>query len=84
MSKGLKIRGIYVGSVAQYALPRYITYFLYTNAHSLRFKNMNRLIAANVETTRPVIDKVFAFEEAKAAFAHLQSQTHVGKVVIKV
>ncbi|KAJ7456745.1 alcohol dehydrogenase superfamily protein [Mycena galericulata] len=65
MSKGLKIRGIYVGSVAQ-------------------FKNMNRLIAANVETTRPVIDKVFAFEEAKAAFAHLQSQTHVGKVVIKV
>ncbi|KAJ7470242.1 alcohol dehydrogenase superfamily protein [Mycena galericulata] len=49
-----------------------------------QFKNMNRLIAANVETTRPVIDKVFAFEEAKAAFAHLQSQTHVGKVVIKV
>ncbi|KAJ7034480.1 alcohol dehydrogenase superfamily protein [Mycena alexandri] len=50
----------------------------------VQFNNMNRLIAANVETTRPVIDKVFAFEEAKAAFAHLKSQTHVGKVVIKV
>ncbi|KAJ7509494.1 hypothetical protein B0H11DRAFT_1959842, partial [Mycena galericulata] len=63
--KNLKIRGIYVGSVAQ-------------------FKNMNRLIAANIETTRPIIDKVFPFEEAKAAFAHLQSQAHVGKVVIKI
>ncbi|KAJ7702046.1 alcohol dehydrogenase superfamily protein [Mycena metata] len=50
----------------------------------VQFNNMNRLIAANVETTRPVIDKVFAFEEAKAAFAHLKSQAHVGKVVIKV
>ncbi|KAJ7728536.1 alcohol dehydrogenase superfamily protein [Mycena metata] len=50
----------------------------------VQFNNMNRLIAANAETTRPVIDKVFAFEEAKAAFAHLKSQAHVGKVVIKV
>ncbi|KAJ7486684.1 alcohol dehydrogenase superfamily protein [Mycena latifolia] len=62
--KGLKIRGIYVGSVAQ-------------------FKNMNKLISANPDKTRPIIDKVFAFEEAKAAFAHLESQAHVGKVVIK-
>ncbi|KAJ6548650.1 alcohol dehydrogenase superfamily protein [Mycena capillaripes] len=63
--KQLKIRGIHVGSVAQ-------------------FKHMNRLISANIEKTRPVIDKVFAFEEAKAAFAHLESQVHVGKVVIKL
>ncbi|KAJ6511580.1 alcohol dehydrogenase superfamily protein [Mycena vitilis] len=63
--KGLKIRGIFIGSVAQ-------------------FKNMNRLISANQETTRPIVDKVFAFEDAKAAFAYLQSGAHVGKVVIKV
>ncbi|KAJ7509493.1 chaperonin 10-like protein [Mycena galericulata] len=62
--KGLKIRGIYVGSVAQ-------------------FKNMNRLLSANIETTRPIIDKVFALEEAKEAFKYLESQAHVGKVVIK-
>ncbi|KAF7355899.1 Alcohol dehydrogenase superfamily protein [Mycena venus] len=50
----------------------------------VQFKNMNKLIAANVETTRPIIDKVFAFEDAKAAYAHLSSQAHVGKVVIKI
>ncbi|KAJ6540013.1 hypothetical protein DFH09DRAFT_1368614 [Mycena vulgaris] len=63
--KELKIRGISVGSVAQ-------------------FKNMNKLISANVDLTRPIIDKVFAFEEAKAAYAYLESQAHVGKIVIKV
>jgi len=33
---------------------------------------------------RPVIDRVFAFEEAKEAFAHLQAARHFGKVVIRV
>jgi len=33
---------------------------------------------------RPVIDRVFAFEEAPAAFEHLQSQAHFGKVVVRV
>ncbi|KAJ7831150.1 hypothetical protein B0H14DRAFT_2365322 [Mycena olivaceomarginata] len=52
----------------------------------VQFKNMNKLIAANPETTRPVIDKVFGFDEAEvhAAYAHLASQTHVGKVVIRI
>ncbi|KAJ6548462.1 alcohol dehydrogenase superfamily protein [Mycena capillaripes] len=49
-----------------------------------QFQNMNKLISANVETTRPIIDKVFGFDDAKDAFAHLASQVHVGKVVIKV
>lgn len=33
---------------------------------------------------KPVIDRVFAFEEAKEAFAHLESGTHFGKLVIRV
>jgi NADPH:quinone reductase-like Zn-dependent oxidoreductase len=45
---------------------------------------MIRLMCANPESTRPVVDKVFSFEEAKAAYAYLESQAHVGKVVIKV
>ena len=49
-----------------------------------RFKDMNKLIAANPEKTRPVIDKVFPFDDAKQAYAHLESQKHLGKVVIKV
>ncbi|KAF8144344.1 alcohol dehydrogenase superfamily protein [Mycena galopus ATCC 62051] len=49
-----------------------------------QFHDMNKLIAANPKTTRPIVDRVFSFEDAKAAFAHLSSQTHVGKVVIKL
>ena len=45
---------------------------------------MNRLIASRPEITKPVIDKVFAFEDSVKAFEHLESQKHVGKVVIKV
>ncbi|KAJ7181223.1 alcohol dehydrogenase superfamily protein [Mycena filopes] len=63
--KGLKIRGIFIGSVKQ-------------------FKAMNKLLTANPERTRPLVDKVFAFEEARAAFAYLEAQGHVGKVVVKV
>jgi NADPH:quinone reductase-like Zn-dependent oxidoreductase len=45
---------------------------------------MNRLIEANPDKVVPVIDKVFPFENAASAYAHLESQKHVGKVVIEV
>ena len=45
---------------------------------------MNRLLALHPEVTRPVISKVFPFEEARQAYEHLESQAHVGKIVIKV
>ncbi|KAK0470380.1 alcohol dehydrogenase superfamily protein [Desarmillaria tabescens] len=63
--KAIILRGIAVGSIAQ-------------------FKSMNRLLQAHPESTRPVIDKVFSFEEVIDAYAHLESQEHVGKVVIHV
>ncbi|KAF9465607.1 hypothetical protein BDZ94DRAFT_1253518 [Collybia nuda] len=65
VSKGITLRGIEVGSVAQ-------------------FNDMNRLLSANPEKTRPVVDKIFPFEDAKQAYAYLKSQAHLGKVVIKV
>ncbi len=46
------------------------------------FEAMNRLISAH--NVRPVIDRVFAFEQAKEAFSHLVGQSHLGKVVIRV
>ncbi|KAJ3526508.1 hypothetical protein NMY22_g10135 [Coprinellus aureogranulatus] len=49
-----------------------------------QFKDMVRLIEANPEKTIPVVDKVFPFEDAIGAYAHLESQKHVGKVVIQV
>jgi NADPH:quinone reductase-like Zn-dependent oxidoreductase len=33
---------------------------------------------------RPVIDKVFGFDDAPAAYAHLQAGGHVGKIVVRV
>ncbi|KAJ8507508.1 hypothetical protein ONZ45_g10133 [Pleurotus djamor] len=47
-----------------------------------QFKDMNKLIEAH--DLKPVVDKVFPFSEAVQAFKYLESQAHVGKVVIKV
>jgi alcohol dehydrogenase len=33
---------------------------------------------------KPVIDRVFDFDEARAAFDHLEGGTHMGKIVIRV
>ena len=43
--------------------------------------DLNRAVGAS--GLKPVIDRVFAFEEAREAFAHLESGTHLGKVVIR-
>jgi NADPH:quinone reductase-like Zn-dependent oxidoreductase len=46
------------------------------------FEEMNRAIAVN--QVKPVIDRVFSFEEAKQAFAHHASGQFIGKVVIQM
>ncbi|PZP47675.1 MAG: NAD(P)-dependent alcohol dehydrogenase [Azospirillum brasilense] len=46
------------------------------------FEAMNRAIAFH--RIQPVIDRVFPFEEAQAAYRHLESQAHLGKVVIRL
>jgi NADPH:quinone reductase-like Zn-dependent oxidoreductase len=46
------------------------------------FEAMNRLIA--LHRLEPVIDRVFAFDEAKQAYHYLQAAGHVGKVVIRI
>ena len=47
-----------------------------------RFEDMNQLFIAR--QIHPVVDKVFSFEDAIEAYSYLESQKHVGKVVIKV
>ena len=61
--KNIRIRGVYVGSVAM-------------------FERLVRVL----EHSRidPVIDRVFEFENARAAYEHLASGAHFGKVVIRV
>ena len=46
------------------------------------FEDMNRAI--DVNGMKPVIDRVFPFEQAPEALRYLQSAGHVGKVVISV
>ena len=43
--------------------------------------DLTRAVAAT--GLRPIIDRVFAFGEAREAFAHLESGAHLGKVVIR-
>jgi NADPH:quinone reductase-like Zn-dependent oxidoreductase len=46
------------------------------------FEGMNRALEAN--QIRPVVDKVFAFEDLAAAFRHQASGEFMGKVVVRV
>lgn len=46
------------------------------------FARMNAVLESGA--IRPVIDRVFPFERAADAFEHLASQSHVGKVVIRI
>jgi NADPH:quinone reductase-like Zn-dependent oxidoreductase len=46
------------------------------------FQAMNA--AVSLHRIRPVVDRVFDFTDAKAAYHHLKGQTHVGKVVIRI
>jgi NADPH:quinone reductase-like Zn-dependent oxidoreductase len=46
------------------------------------FEAVNRAVEANA--IKPIIDKVFPFAEAKAAYHHMGSGAHFGKIVIAV
>jgi NADPH:quinone reductase-like Zn-dependent oxidoreductase len=46
------------------------------------FARMNAAVAQN--RMRPVIDRIFPFAEASAAFRHLESGSHFGKIVIRL
>jgi NADPH:quinone reductase-like Zn-dependent oxidoreductase len=46
------------------------------------FEAMNAFIAQH--KLKPVIDRVFSFEEAPAAFDYLESGSHFGKVVVRL
>ncbi len=46
------------------------------------FEAMNRAIS--LHRLCPVVDRVFPFDEAAAAFRHMQSGAHFGKVVVRL
>ena len=79
--KGAYLRGVIVGSRVQ-CVSNLTMQMLCLIVTMVRFEDMNRLITAN--QIKPVIDKVFSFDEVPAAYAYLASQKHVGKVIIKI
>ena len=46
------------------------------------FEALNRALTANA--IKPVIDKVFSFDLAPAAYQHMAAGAHFGKIVIRV
>jgi NADPH:quinone reductase-like Zn-dependent oxidoreductase len=46
------------------------------------FEEMNRAIEIN--KIKPVIDRIFEFEEAQIAFRHMEAGAHFGKIVVLV
>jgi NADPH:quinone reductase-like Zn-dependent oxidoreductase len=63
LMKGIRLQGIFVGSVRM-------------------FEAMNRAIETN--QMRPIIDRIFPFEQARQALTYVESGAHFGKVVINV
>jgi NADPH:quinone reductase-like Zn-dependent oxidoreductase len=61
--KGLKVHGVYVGSVGM-------------------FEDLARALTAS--RIVPIVDRVFPFAEARAAYEYLASGAHFGKVVVRV
>lgn len=53
---------------------------IFTGSRAL-FEQMNNAILIN--KLNPVIDRTFAFDEAREALAYMQSGSHFGKIVIK-
>lgn len=46
------------------------------------FEDLNRVLT--LHRIRPVVDRVFSFGEPRAAFEHLASGAHFGKVVVRI
>lgn len=84
--KAIIYRSILIGSRTQYvkriSVPTILCIDTDIADSTYRFEDMNRLFESH--QIRPVVDKVFPFEQAKQAYEYLASQKHVGKIVIKV
>ena len=46
------------------------------------FEELNAMIAES--TMRPVVDRVFGFQEAREALKYMESGSHFGKIVVKI
>jgi len=54
---------------------------IFTGPKSM-FEDMNRAISVN--KLKPVIDRVFEFDEAREALKHMEGASHFGKIVVRI
>jgi NADPH:quinone reductase-like Zn-dependent oxidoreductase len=54
---------------------------IYVGSREL-FEDMTRALSQSA--IRPIIDRVFEFDDAPAAFEHMAGRAHFGKIVIRV
>lgn len=54
---------------------------IFTGSRTL-FEEMNKAITVN--KLKPVIDRVFAFDEVREALKHMESASHFGKIVVRI
>ncbi|MBW1879121.1 MAG: NAD(P)-dependent alcohol dehydrogenase [Deltaproteobacteria bacterium] len=75
------------GNVAEIALPRILMRAIRIQGLFVGnrddFESLTRFLSVNPDL-RPTVDRVFPFEEAPEAFAHLASGTHFGKVAVSI
>lgn len=50
----------------------------------LDFENLNAYLAERKIGLKTLVDKVFAFDEAKEGFDYMYAGRHVGKIIVKV
>lgn len=75
--------GMMSHKIMQLARKRDVTYsFLFVRPDGAQLKEIGELLKS--ERIRPVIDKVFAFEQAKEALEYLAQGRAKGKVVVKI
>ena len=82
----LSLIGVLAGATLELRLPAIQMRMLRVQGllvgHRDSFEAMNRAIAHH--GLRPVVDQVFPLAEARAAFEHLASGAHFGKVVVRI
>ncbi|MCC8974614.1 NADP-dependent oxidoreductase [Bradyrhizobium brasilense] len=75
--------GLLSGKIIRHARKRGVEYsFLFVRPDGSQLAELGELLKA--ETIRPVIDKVFPFEQAKQALAYLEKGRSKGKVVVQM
>ena len=71
-------------NVSVMALKRNVTLKGILNGPKDRFEEMIAIAYGKDKGVKPVVDRVFDFDQAKEALQYLQSGRHFGKVVVKV